>query len=396
MPGDKKESTLVDPMSLQLISIAIVKTVREFVKYSDNLCIINNSTSHELKDFRKSVYNKLEEIRHKGQSLSDNEIVTIVLNSQIGNCGECSRVAYRLAQLISIEKFGSGDSIYISILFFTADHAICLLHQSETLASATNRQVLASNLEELLSHAELTNAVIIDPWSYRSLLLKNFKQYTEEYKFCEIGHLSTTKVFNKVASPRDYHEEKLYNTFQKIYLSLERSWAMPEDIITVSNEEIITIYRNQEKLEKLFHDLKFDLKYSDFELINEKRPFLDECYSFRDLCALTLIRRESGTLHWTNTTDSAEFMLQLLNSEKYKGLRIIIYANDNTIRIRDLRRIAVGKATKSSSSFFLDDDDKSLEKIFKNSQGETPQVFLEKFKKEYKEDLFPIVTSRPI
>ncbi|MCF6776269.1 hypothetical protein L3V83_06745 [Thiotrichales bacterium 19X7-9] len=406
----EKQSNLLKKEELLIIAAAMVMAIRKIMDLSGNQPSI---IDEDIKDFHQRITKGVESRRKaRGQKGISNQYYTReeaqeILNNRLGNCGELSLEALLLAEFINLDELGikSEQPIYMQEIFVEPDHQMCILHQSQTLASLIKPCLIFGHLNQLIDHPELQNAILVDPWTYKATPVVNLKAHLMHAKIFELDHYYEGRVFtcNNIkkiinglhSTPETYEEKILYHNFLKYY-KVERDKAVHQPELLANGSSLDTVkqqYQLKQVIDKQLHDLKFKLGYI-VKLSEKKRILIHNCQSLSELCAVASTHQESGFWHFHNTTYTCKVLAELLNSDRFEQLRISIYGQDVKIRVRDIRSIALGEDQRPPEGFFLSEGDKLNEAKFSHSiHKKSPSLFFEDYRKyDKKGDINPFIT----
>tara|TARA_R110002167_G_scaffold363929_2_gene584972 strand:+ start:245 stop:1087 length:843 start_codon:yes stop_codon:yes gene_type:complete len=187
----------------QLHDESILKTgsslsyaVRQMIPYSENIkaLIRGRDNSPVWNERRDLVYSKRSE-RSSGKFHVDAKL-SHILSSGVGYCGE---IAYCVVELAKMIPPLNGE-LYATELRFYDSHCFILLHQDRGTHDAVNSQGFESgeivkDLKELSEITELRNAVIVDPWVYKSTKLTDWKRHMDHVNTFDASVYYRTRVW---------------------------------------------------------------------------------------------------------------------------------------------------------------------------------------------------------
>ncbi|QIV95685.1 hypothetical protein EDC55_10834 [Allofrancisella inopinata] len=211
---------MVDSNELLAIGTALVKTVRKYIKYSENIDSLYSG--YKKNGFYISRLYKFRELRSLSPSTPEEE-GRVSLELGVGYCGELSFACLYIAQGLKKIKV---NTFYLSFMN-TAEHAFILAHTSLKLFNSTSSPewvYYKDNFHELSIDPELSNAVIIDPWIYKATKLSNYLEHLEHAELFQVGDFYDSVIMygsvHVTISPKSKItniNEDYINTFEFFY-----------------------------------------------------------------------------------------------------------------------------------------------------------------------------------
>jgi hypothetical protein len=186
---------MIDSDKLLAIGDALVRVVRNKIKYSENLDLLYSQTSTSGFFYKKNreglVYKNLHNIKNCPKR------GLLALKYGIGYCDELCLAILCICQYLSLTKIGiceNEEPIFVSIMdIIRGPHAFILIHQSESLHEEVKSRKrenegdrylkpICNNINELIKYGNLDNSVLVDPWIYKSTKLEDIDKHLMQAK----------------------------------------------------------------------------------------------------------------------------------------------------------------------------------------------------------------------
>ncbi|ODN42578.1 hypothetical protein [Piscirickettsia litoralis] len=167
---------------LLAIGAALTKTVRKYIKYSENLFSLYRGHTNS------SLYRSRRDMFQQTMKYRPYTIDHAYQGFKIG-IGYCDGLCVAAAVLASRLDLNLTEKCYISIFAvsegLTENHAFCIIHQDPLLHTYKDNYLVSDDIHKLGLKARLKNGVICDPWIYKSSYLSDID-----------SHLGHAKLYN--------------------------------------------------------------------------------------------------------------------------------------------------------------------------------------------------------
>lgn len=290
----------MDNNCLMAIGLAVVKTVRAEIKYSANMDSLFE------KYVGSPMYNRLYYGRYQlsFQNYFSNKYSKIAKKSlqlKTGNCGELSRIAMYLLDMITTDV---TKPIYTSILYISTDHSLLLLHQNSKLYNRPDNTYLCRNIVYL---KKLKNAVIVDPWLYTAVettevdkLLTTAENYNVKKHYTGIVNINLNGMKSIVSSIST--NRSVTNEFKDLIQKFNAFYSEEKEILSskICNgrnfNSLLQSFSNNVKQESILTSMKdFFLSlsrrsssfYSSYARSNRKGRVLQLVINYLQDCIMT-------------------------------------------------------------------------------------------------------------
>lgn len=332
---------------LLALAAALVYSVRYQVHSSDNIHALYTTkmqTRHQQK-----ISNAIRDMRSKSTSHIDNALHS--LQTRVGNCGELCNITLLLASHVDKNSLNISldNQIYISKIE-TAQHAFCILHQSQNLASLQYKDFITNDLESLSQQKDLKNAVIIDPWIYKATKLSDYLKHIQHAKnFIADGYfngqITSCGITNEITNtPEQLRINELQTVLDKFYLIynteyrflttgdnsnpfeqgryLDEVQKTLDDNITLLNEMAIKEINQLEPFKSLTIDLWKITSDSSEESITKRNTVLDKLLNYHDAQSVFIKILEQSPYFFSE-------LLKWIKDDQHKQLAINAFRAKN-------------------------------------------------------------------
>ncbi|QIV94878.1 hypothetical protein [Allofrancisella frigidaquae] len=248
---------MIDSDELLAIGAALVQTVRKYIKYSENIELLysNYKASKFYKKRREEVI-QIDNI--PGLTYTPQGYGKVGLELGVGWCDELSLACLYIAQGSKKIRIGT---FYLSLIS-TFKHTFVLAHTSLKLFNSTSPDWVyyKDNVHGLSIDPELSNAVIIDPWTYKATKLSNYLEHLEHAELFQVRDFfegtiryGGVRITISPESEVTNISEDYVNTFEFFYKEqqqklLERSdsFARGRKFSSVENSLILDVNKENE------------------------------------------------------------------------------------------------------------------------------------------------------
>jgi hypothetical protein len=227
------------------------------------------------------------------------------------------------------------NQIYISKIE-TAQHAFCILHQSQNLASLQYKDFIANDIENLSQQKDLKNAVIIDPWIYKATKLSDYLKHIQHAKnFIADGYfngqITSCGITNEITNtPEQLRINELQTVLDKFYSIYNTEYQF---LTTGDNSNPFEQGRYLDELQKTLDENIDLINEIAIKEINQLEPFksldVDLWQITSDLSEESIIKRNTLLDNLLQYHDASSVFIKILEQSPYFFSELLTWVKDD-------------------------------------------------------------------
>ncbi|AJC49217.1 hypothetical protein SD28_06010 [Allofrancisella guangzhouensis] len=220
---------MIDGDKFLTFGAALVKAIKSYIKYSDNLPKMVPLFKPE-SAFSKNYKSNIEKACIN--PYASRERIVFGLNNGIGRCGDLTVAAIHIARITPEIMF--EERFFISYCVIENLHVFALIHQNESVFNASYKKY--KNFQEILDIDYMQNAVIIDLWINKATKLQNYNDHLEHAYLYDAVKYYNNKILIIKELSLDSKKITRYKDVTEIENSCRRRF------ITFYNDELQKLY----------------------------------------------------------------------------------------------------------------------------------------------------------